>query len=513
MIPTIRKKSVFYNAMLLTISASVLQLMGFFYRIALVRLAGAKAMGIHQLVMGAYSVLSALALSGISMAVTKTVSEFSALGRRDLTPSVVSSAQTLFFMLFCLAGVPFLFGSYAIAEGILGHLDTRKALLLLLPCLFLTGFENIYKSCFHGSKNVYPPIVSEISEQACRIFFVLSLLLLMRPADPADGAALIVLGMVFSEIVSVTLLTIFYRRLILRRSPVPAMVQSPLLFRIAGEALPIAVAGVAGNLIGSATTVLIPRQLIRFGMDSTAAMEAFGAVFGMTMPLLTLPSALLFPLTTVLVPRISQGAAAGNQGDVRRKAGKAIQVTGLVVCPATALMLAVGKPICTLLYDHPMAGDQMLFLAVSTLFAFYHSIFCCVLSGIGLQKRAALSNVMVGVSQLGVVFWLLPRYGLAGFAFGTAVCDIVGALLTGMWVKDRIQLSPQWKNWMATPFLSAALAGILCRMGYLKAIAMGFSPAVAVLAATAICGVSYLLGLRFQGIRFSRYLKKLLERA
>ena len=78
MIPTIRKKSVFYNAMLLTISASVLQLMGFFYRIALVRLAGAKAMGIHQLVMGAYSVLSALALSGISMAVTKTVSEFSA---------------------------------------------------------------------------------------------------------------------------------------------------------------------------------------------------------------------------------------------------------------------------------------------------------------------------------------------------------------------------------------------------------------------------------------------------
>ena len=42
---------------------------------------------------------------------------------------------------------------------------------------------------------------------------------------------------------------------------------------------------------------------------------------------------------------------------------------------------------------------------------------------------------------------------------------------------------------------------------------MGFSPAVAVLAATAICGVSYLLGLRFQGIRFSRYLKKLLERA
>lgn len=469
MIPTIRKKSVFYNAMLLTISASVLQLMGFFYRIALVRLAGAKAMGIHQLVMGAYSVLSALALSGISMAVTKTVSEFSALGRRDLTPSVVSSAQTLFFMLFCLAGVPFLFGSYAIAEGILGDLDTRKALLLLLPCLFLTGFENIYKSCFHGSKNVYPPIVSEISEQACRIFFVLSLLLLMRPADPADGAALIVLGMVFSEIVSVTLLTIFYRRLILRRSPVPAMVQSPLLFRIAGEALPIAVAGVAGNLIGSATTVL--------------------------------------------VPRISQGAAAGNQGDVRRKAGKAIQVTGLVVCPATALMLAVGKPICTLLYDHPMAGDQMLFLAVSTLFAFYHSIFCCVLSGIGLQKRAALSNVMVGVSQLGVVFWLLPRYGLAGFAFGTAVCDIVGALLTGMWVKDRIQLSPQWKNWMATPFLSAALAGILCRMGYLKAIAMGFSPAVAVLAATAICGVSYLLGLRFQGIRFSRYLKKLLERA
>lgn len=509
---TIRKKSVFYNAMLLTLSASALQLMGFFYRIALVRLAGAKTMGIHQLVMGAYSVLSALALSGISMAVTKTVSEYSALGRRELTPSVVSSAQTLFLMLFCLASVPFLFCSYPIAEGILGDLDTRKALLLLLPCLFLTGFENIYKSCFHGAKNVYPPIVSEISEQASRIFFVLALLLLMRPADPADGAALIVLGMVSSEIISVTLLTLFYRRLILRKSPVPAMVQSPLLFRLAGEALPIAAAGVANNLIGSATTVLIPRQLVKFGMESTAAMEAFGAVFGMTMPLLTLPSAILFPLTTVLIPRISQGVAAGNQSDVRRKAGKAIQVTGLVVCPATALMLAVGKPICTLLYDHPMAGEQMLFLAVSTLFAFYHSIFCCILSGIGLQKRAAFSNVLVGISQLGVVFWLLPRYGLPGFAIGTAAFDFVGALLTGIWVKGRIHLSPQWKNWLATPFLSAALAGILCRMGYLKALGMGYSPAVAVLGAILICVVSYLAGLRFQGISLPGYLKKLLER-
>ncbi len=512
MIPTIRKKSVFYNAMLLAISASVLQMMGFFYRIALVRLAGAKAMGIHQLVMGAYSVLSALALSGISMAVTKTVSEFSALGRRDLTPSVVSSAQTLFLMLFFLAGISFLFGSRFIAQGVLGSLDTRKALLLLLPCLFLTGFENIYKACFHGSKNVYPPIVSEISEQACRIFFVLSLLVVMRPADPADRSALIVLGMVCSEMVSVTLLAIFYRRLILHSCRVPAMAQSPLILRIAGEALPIAAAGVAENLIGSATTILVPWQLIRFGMDSIAAMEAFGAVFGMTLPLLSLPSALLFPLTTVLIPRISQETATGNHKDVRRKAGKAIQVTGLVVCPATALMLAVGKPICTLLYAHPMAGDQMLFLSISTLFAFYHSIFCCVLSGIGLQKRAELSNVMVGICQLGAAFWLLPRYGLPGFAFGAAVCDAAGALFTGIWVKNRIQLSPQWRNWMATPFLSAALAGILCRMGYLKAMAIGFSPETAVLAAIAICGVSYLLGLRFQGISFFGYLKKLLER-
>ena len=150
----IQKKSVFYHTMLLTLSASLLQIMGFGYRIGLVRLAGAKTMGIFQLVMGAYSVLSAFALSGISMAVTKTVSSSAALGKREMTSSIVSSAQTLFFVLFCLGGFPFLLASHWIARQILGDLDTRKALRLLLPCLFLTGAENNCKFCFNGEEYV-----------------------------------------------------------------------------------------------------------------------------------------------------------------------------------------------------------------------------------------------------------------------------------------------------------------------------------------------------------------------
>ena len=63
-----------------------------------------------------------------------------------------------------------------LAGKVLGEEKLRPALLMLLPCLFLTGFENIFKSAFHGIKYILPPIVSELTEQLVRTAAGLGLL-------------------------------------------------------------------------------------------------------------------------------------------------------------------------------------------------------------------------------------------------------------------------------------------------------------------------------------------------
>ena len=97
------------------------------------------------------------------------------------------------------------------------HYTTKRvalALLLIVPCLFLTGFENVHKAFFYGTGQTFAPTVSETLEMLCRIVGALVLFSLARGVvtlSDGQAAALIVCGMILSELVSATFLTTLYR--------------------------------------------------------------------------------------------------------------------------------------------------------------------------------------------------------------------------------------------------------------------------------------------------------------
>ena len=67
----INQNSVFYHSGRLAASSLLLQLLGFFYRILLGRLAGAQVIAVHGLVMSAYNVVLAVTLTGIAFSVSR----------------------------------------------------------------------------------------------------------------------------------------------------------------------------------------------------------------------------------------------------------------------------------------------------------------------------------------------------------------------------------------------------------------------------------------------------------
>ena len=51
---------------------------------------------------------------------------------------------------------------------LLGDARTRLGLMLLVPCLVLTGIENLQKHYFYGTGRVCPAAVTELIEQILR---------------------------------------------------------------------------------------------------------------------------------------------------------------------------------------------------------------------------------------------------------------------------------------------------------------------------------------------------------
>lgn len=506
----LRKDSVLYSSLLLTGSSVVLQMLGFLYRIIVGRLAGPQVIAVHGLVMSAYNVVLSCTLTGIALSVSRIASKYLALGSGKSVKRLISTALTMFILLFFALAIPFGFCREFFAERILGSPDTSLAMLLLVPCLFLTGFENVHKAFFYGSSRNVPPMVSETLEMCLRILSALILFRLAGEQPVAVSAAIIVLGMIFSEIVSATFLTSVYRvqrKSLTGRDDIPV---KQILGDIVSVAAPISAATLISRLLSSANVILIPRTLVLSGMTSEEAMIQFGAISGMTMPMLMIPAAFISPLITVLTPRFSANAALRKTEDIRRKAGKAFHVTGLIGFPSMAVMICMGKQIAVLLYKNENAGNFLLPLVVITLSSFYYAISESILEGIGLQKRCSVLSVMASAFGLCCTVFVggVLKLGMMGFIVGELFCALLGAGICSRWVKKHTGLTFRWHNWVGIPLISSLIAILFVRPVLAILLGKGIFPALAIAFCIALFALLYSVCLRVQGTDMTHYIQQ-----
>lgn len=425
-------RSAMYGALVLTCSNMLLQVISFVYRVFVSRLIGGEGMGLFSLIMSMYSVIMSLVVSGVAVSVSRLSAGYGALGHTRKVSQLTTRAIFAFVILFALVAAAVLPFSDFISVHLLGDARTRMGLIVLLPCIFFTGLENIHKNHFYGLKKVHQPAVSEVLEMAVRSLAVILLLTFLKPVYLEYAVALIVFGMVICEVFSAGLLRLMYRHEQKGIVPAgPAMPVKSMLRDMSAIAVPIALANLLSNLISSVNSVIIPARLIVSGLSSSEAMSTYGVMVGMTMPLLGLPTAFMVALSLVMIPRLSEDLALSRYDLMNRRVVRTLRVTALVIAPSMVLLTLFGPQLAVLLFKQEAAGAYFLPLAVGTLFACFQGIMGSLLSGIGEQKKTAANMIAAGLLQLALT-WLataLPSLRIGGFVLAFGVASLTGAIL------------------------------------------------------------------------------------
>ncbi len=491
------------GTLLLTATGLFSQVVGFLYRMALSRLIGAETMGLYQLVMPVYSMLMSVTAVGLTVAVSTLSARHHALGDSGTVKSVLRRALGCFFLLAIPLGAAVVLLSDPISVYLLGDARTQLGVMLLAPCVLLTGVENLHKHCFYGIGRVRPPAAVETAEQLIRTGTVLGLLLVLLPRSAEETVGLIVLGMVVCEVFSACALTLLFRRH-WRRFPPGAPGAEIGGRRLMDIAVPVGATSLLGTLLGSANAVLIPAKLVEGGMTLSQAMAEFGVLSGMTLPLLGLPTGFIGALCLVMVPDLSRRTA---QGDHRAAAGfldRVLSATSLLMAPAMALLTVIGPPLGRTLFKDVRVGELILPLAIGTLLGCWQSVLSGALNGLGLQSKAARNAILSDVVQLAFTFFAVSRFGLAGFASGYAASGLVGAGLNLASILRAASLRPKWFSWFVRPLLAAVLMGLWCNLLHRVMLdsrcGQGWSALVCVLLGL----VLYAAALMAQGVTFSR---------
>ena len=142
--------SLLTGTVLLTAIALFSQVVGFLYRIILSRLIGAETMGLYQLVMPVYSLLMSVTAVGLTVAVSTLSAKYYALGDRGAVKDTLRRALSCFLLIAAPLGLIVALTSDPISVYLIGDARTRLGIVLLVPCVLLTGVENLHKHCFYG---------------------------------------------------------------------------------------------------------------------------------------------------------------------------------------------------------------------------------------------------------------------------------------------------------------------------------------------------------------------------
>lgn len=502
------RTSMLYGTLILTGTSIVSQFLGFVYRILLSRLIGAEVMGLYQLIMPVFSVIMALTAVGLTVAVSNLSSQYHARGNRAAIAQVLRRCLAVFLLLFAAVAAVVVLLYDPISVYLLGDARTQLGLLLLLPCILLTGVENLHKHFFYGTGNIRPPAAVELCEQFIRTGAVLGLLVVFLPQNPERTVGLIVTGMILCELFSAVTLLLLARRHLNRAGGLTGapLEHRQLNRRIASIAVPIGLTSLLGNLMGSATSVLIPQRLVHAGAEVSEAMSAFGVLCGMTLPMLCLPTAFIGALGLVLVPKLAEGAALGQRGLVQHRVDRSMLATSVLILPAMAFLVVLGPTLGAALFREPTVGRSILPLSVGVLLSCYQSVLASALNGVGRPGAAARNSILCGVVQLGCTFFLmgLPGVGLKGYVAGFLASAALGVLLNWWAVRRATGLRAQIFQWCTAPALSALLMGLVINLLFQVLRRAGLEALPAALPCLLFGGVLYLAALQAQGIHLRR---------
>ncbi len=475
-----------YGTVLLTFSGLFGQVVGFFYRIALSRMIGPELMGLYQLIMPVYSVLSSLTAAGLTVAASTLSARYTALGDPGAIRQVRRTCLNAFFLLLAPLALVTVALSDPISVYVLGDARTRLGLCVLLPCLLLTGIENIQKHSFFGAGRVTPPALCEMAEQVIRALSILGLLYVFLPQNAERTVGLIALGMCLCEVFSACALTALFRRFFggVERGRLP---QPALRREVARIAFPVGSTALLGNLMGSANAILIPQLLVKGGATVSEAMSAFGVVNGMTLPMLLMPSAFIGALGLVLVPKLAQTSSLGRGGETRAQLSRAVNATSLLILPSMALLTVIGPSLGTILFKDPRAGEHILPLAVGVALSCYQAVLASALNGLGRQKAAARNMLLSDGVQLAFTWFLVgdPRIGISGYVTGLWVSSLVGAGLNWWDIRRATDIKADTFTAVVAPGLASILMGLCCRLLFHRLLDAALSAPWACLATTA----------------------------
>ena len=428
------------NTLLLTASSLLMSGIGMVFQAWLARRLSPAGLGLYQLTLSVQNLCATLAISGIRFASTRLIAE--ELGGAGGDPGG-AMRRCLGYAAFCGACAGALL--YVLAEplGFLWIGDARTVLSLRIaafsmPCVSLCASLSGY---FTACGRVWKSALVHLLEQLAGIALVAWLLGQSDPGDVERSCAAVNLGRCLADLLSLALMLCVYLH-DRRRHAAKAGSSAGLGARMLRIAVPLALSAYTRSALSTLQQLLVPKGLRASGLTADAALAGYGIVQGMVMPLLFFPVCLLASAAELIVPELTARQLRGEKRAIQNTAGALLRLSLRYSLAVSGILFLCADALAFVIY-HNRACAQLLRLLAPLVPVMYVDVAVdgC-LKGLGQQVWSMGVNVLESALSLGLLWLLLPRYGLAAYLAVLYLSELTNLALSALRLRACLRAAP-----------------------------------------------------------------------
>lgn len=315
------------NSFLLIASNITTGILGFIFSIYLSKVLGAEGMGLYNLVMPIYNLFICLMTAGIVASISKITAVYNQKGEHQNIVKTIRIVSLFNISWAFLIGIIVFLSAPVIGKYGVNDVRTISAIKVICPAMVCIAISNILKGYFYGTSKITVPAIIDIFEKAMRILTVSLLIFLTKAQTLESMVTLATVALCIGEFQSLFFLYIYYKysikKMPLSKERTESRVQ--LLFDVIVIALPLCLNGFLTNILGTLSTLIVPRRLLAAGFNYPTALSMIGKYTGMALSVIMIPLIIVTTINTLLIPDLSQSLVLGKQYEASIRIKKSVK--------------------------------------------------------------------------------------------------------------------------------------------------------------------------------------------
>ena len=449
------------NGILLTAVGVAVRSVSLAFNSLITRSIGAEGVGLFALIGTVYSFAVTFATSGISLTVTRLTSAAIGEGKSGMARGILRSAFIYSLVFGSFATAVLFFGAEYFGATVLSDGRCVLPLRILSLSLLPIALSSVLSGYFVGVKRVAKNAVVQVLSQVFKLTVTVSLVLRFSRLGVAAGVTALAVGMTLTELACFLVALVQYfidKHRYLRAAP-----SRSDFGEVLGMAVPLAVSAYIRSALLTLEHILIPRRLRARGASSGEALSAYGILHGMALPMLLYPMAPLTSFAGLLVPEFAEGNARAEHSRIDRMASEAINTTLVYSIAATVLVALFSEELGYAVYGSFEAGKYIMLMAPVLPIMYLDHVSDAMLKGIGEHVYSMWVNITDSVLSIVLVWVLIPRLGIGGYALVIVVMEGYNFALSALRLSKRVRIRIEPFRSLVLPLAAAISAALISK--------------------------------------------------